>query len=183
MVKDEISIQARISQLNYKPARPPASVQLMHPEQSLDEAQAERTPGSYTPKQTAQSLRILIVATEAPPVRGGIARVVGYLQEGLQKHKHHVDVLAYPEVDRLTFGQIRLSSLIFRLPRLIRQIKEFDVIHVHGTTPTISDVMLLFLRIVRLRHPHPLVIYTHYADLDFGPGEISTKCIILCITG
>ena len=140
-----------------------------------EEAEAERSCDPYVPGQAARSLRILIVATEAPPVRGGIARIVGYLQEGFQQHGHHVDVLAYPEVKRLVFGQIRLSSLIFRLPRLLHRINEYDVIHVHGTTPTISDVMLLFLRIVCQRHRHPLVVYTHYADLDFGPVEILNK--------
>lgn len=139
-----------------------------------EEVGAEKYRDS-APRQTARSLRILIVATEAPPVRGGIARVIGYLQEGLQQQKHYVDVLAYPEVKRLVFGQIRLSSLIFRLPQLMRSISEFDVIHVHGTTPTVSDVMLLFLRIALRRRPRPLVVYTHYADLDFGPWELLNK--------
>ncbi len=89
--------------------------------------------GSYAPGQTAAgSLRILMVATEAPPVRGGIARTVGYLQDGFQERGHHVDVLAYPEVERLVFGQVRLSSLIFKLPQLLRRINEYDVIHIHG---------------------------------------------------
>ena len=124
--------------------------------------------GSYAPGQTAAgSLRILMVATEAPPVRGGIARTVGYLQDGFQERGHHVDVLAYPEVERLVFGQVRLSSLIFKLPQLLRRINEYDVIHIHGATPTISDVALLF---ARPRGRHPLVIYTHHMDMDFGPG-------------
>ena len=131
----------------------------------------------YPHSQTAvHSLRILIVATEAPPVHGGIAREVGYLREGLQARGHHVDVLAYPEVRRLVIGEIRLSGLVARLPQLFRRIKEYDVIHIHGATPTISDFVLLLARVnARLPGPHPLMIYTHHMDLDFGHGGFLTK--------
>lgn len=111
-----------------------------------------------------RSLRILVIATEAPPVRGGIARIVGYLRDGLQERGHHTDVMAYPEVGRLVFGEVRLSSLIFKLPHLLRRMNEYDVVHIHGTTPTISDLSLL---LISFCHPRPLVIYTHHVDLDF----------------
>ncbi len=136
--------------------------------EQADEVGPWTIPGPYAPGQAAaRSLRILMVATEAPPVRGGIARIVGYLRDGFQERGHHVDVLAYPEVERLVFGEVRLSSLIFKLPQLLRRINEYDVIHVHGTTPTFSDVALLF---ARLHGPHPILIYTHHADLDFRSG-------------
>src|SRR5947208_2365162 len=123
-----------------------------------DEVESWTIPGPDASGQAAtHSLRILMVATEAPPVQGGIARTVGYLQDGFQVRGHHVDVLAYPEVGRLVFGEVRLSSLIFKLPQLLRRINEYDVIHIHGATPTISDVALLF---TRLRARRPIVIYT-----------------------
>lgn len=123
--------------------------------------------------QTAgRPLRILMVATEAPPVRSGIAAVVGYLQDGLQRRGHHVDVLAYPEVGRLEFGDIRLSGLIFKLPKLRRCMNEYDVIHIHGITPTVSDVALLS---VRRRGRHPVVIYTHHMDLAFASENLLTR--------
>ncbi len=115
------------------------------------------------PKTPLRPLRILVVATEAPPVRGGIARIVGYLRDGLQKRGHQVDVLAYPRVKRVTFGEIRLSSLILKLPGLFFRLNEYDIVHIHGTTPTLSDVFLLF---VRLRNPHLHIVYTHHVDLD-----------------
>lgn len=136
-----------------------------------DEARSWTIPGPYAARQAgARSLRILIIATEAPPVRSGIARTVGHLRDGFQARGHQVDVLAYPQIGRFVFGEIRLSSLIFKLPQLLRYINEYDVIHVHGTTPTISDIALLFLRFARLRGTHPLVIYIHHVDLDFGPS-------------
>jgi hypothetical protein len=118
----------------------------------------------------ARPLHILTVATEAHPIRSGIARNVGYLRDGFQERGHQVDVLAYPGVRRLVFGEVWLSSLIFKLPQLLCRINEYDVIHVHGTTPTISDVVLFFLCFARLRSLHPIVIYTHHMDLDFGTG-------------
>ncbi|MBA2678733.1 MAG: glycosyltransferase family 4 protein [Ktedonobacteraceae bacterium] len=120
----------------------------------------------------ARQLRVLVIATEAPPVHGGIARIVGYLQNGFQERGHHVDVLAYPEIKRFQFGEARLSSLIFKIPQLLNTIHTYDVIHVHGATPTVSDVALL---LVRLRKKRPLVVYTHHMDLDFKPiGFLNT---------
>ncbi len=117
-------------------------------------------------QQVKQQLRVLVVATEAPPVHGGIARIVGSLREGFQKRGHHVDVLAYPEIKRFQVGEVRLSSLIFKLPKLLSIINTYDVIHVHGATPTVSDVALL---LARLRRRRPLIVYTHHMDLDFKP--------------
>ena len=130
------------------------------------------TSGIDASEPGTRSLRILMIATEAPPVRGGIARTIGYLREGFQKCGHQVNVLAYPEVRRVVVGEIRLSSFVFKLPQLFRHLNEYDIIHVHGTTPTISDVVLLFLQLVRLRGSCPLVIYTHHVDLDLGPAGI-----------
>jgi glycosyltransferase involved in cell wall biosynthesis len=130
------------------------------------------TISGSTRTKAARSLRILVVAAEAPPVRSGIASVVGYLQQGLEDRGHHIDVLAYPDVRRLAFGEIRLSSLIFKLPRLLRRIDDYDVIHIHGATPTVSDVALLF---ARRRMRHPVVVYTHHMDLAFESSNLLTS--------
>ncbi len=142
------------------------------PEVQADEYAPQIIPDRYTHGKTSRPLRILIVATEAPPVRGGIARVVGYLRDGFQAYGHHVDVLAYPNVGRVSLGEVRLSSLSFKLPQVFRHFKEYDVIHVHGATPTISDVMLLFTRMYSSR---PVIVYTHHMDLDFGPVKLLNK--------
>jgi glycosyltransferase involved in cell wall biosynthesis len=152
---------------------PSQNVELEVLAEQSDEVGPWIIPGPYAPGQAAaRPLRILMVATETLPVRGGIARTVGYLQDGFQERGHHVDVLAYPEVGRLVLGQVRLSSLIFKLPQLLRRINEYDVIHIHGATPTISDVALLF---ACPRGRHPLVIYTHHMDLDFGSGGFLSR--------
>ncbi|GAC1466163.1 MAG: hypothetical protein PVSMB2_33280 [Ktedonobacteraceae bacterium] len=124
------------------------------------------------PGVKARPLRILVVATEAPPIRGGIARIVGALRDGFQQQGHHVDVLAYPQIGRIQFREVRLSSLIFKLPQLLRYINTYDVIHVHGATPTVSDVALLLALFCKRRS---LVVYTHHMDLDFKPiGFLNT---------
>ncbi len=135
-----------------------------------DDSGTWTNPGSLDFEQAsklAHPLRILVIATEAPPVRGGIARIVGYLKDGLQAQGHSVDVLAYPEVGRIVFGEVRLSMFLFKLPSLLRRISNYDVIHIHGTTPTISDLFLLF---AHLCCPHIPVVYTHHLDLDFKLG-------------
>jgi glycosyltransferase involved in cell wall biosynthesis len=129
--------------------------------------------GPGTGAQAApRPLRILVVAPEAPPVRSGVASVVGYLEEGLECRGHRIDVLAYPDVARLAFGEIRLSSLVLKLPRLRRRIDNYDIVHIHGATPTVSDVALLF---ACRRRRHPVVIYTHHMDVVFGSDNPLTR--------
>jgi rhamnosyl/mannosyltransferase len=139
----------------------------MAPEIGPEMEPLSKLPALAAPARDARSLRILMIATEAPPVRGGIARIVGALKEGLQRQGHQVDILAYPEVDRLIFGEVRLSSLIFKFPRLLREMGNYDIVHVHGITPTVSDVTLL---LTRLFHPRLPVVYTHHVDLDLQPA-------------
>jgi glycosyltransferase involved in cell wall biosynthesis len=129
----------------------------------LDASADTDAPGSSG--SSKRSLRILEVATEAPPCKGGISRTVGYLADGLRKRGHVVDVLAYPEVPRLRIGEIRLSSMCLQALRAHRTLSSYDILHVHGVTPTLSDVALLTAGAVPRRPP---VVYTHHADLDLG---------------
>lgn len=122
-----------------------------------DDVPARATPG--------RSLRILEIATEAPPCRGGVSRTVSYLADGLREQGHTVDVLAYPAVPRLRLGEVRLSAMILRAPRLRRSLDDYDIVHIHGATPTLSDIALITAATVRDRPP---VVYTHHADLDLG---------------
>jgi glycosyltransferase involved in cell wall biosynthesis len=124
-----------------------------------------RNGEASTNGQRGQSLRILEIATEAPPRRGGVSRTVGYLTDGLVARGHEVDVIAYPGLPRICLGEVRLSSMCFMAPRLHRSLPRYDIVHVHGATPTLSDVALLVAASARHR---PLVVYTHHADLDLG---------------
>jgi glycosyltransferase involved in cell wall biosynthesis len=117
-------------------------------------------------------LRILMVATEGPPRHGGIARTVQYLQEGLSARGHQVEVLAYPDVKRWSMGEVRLSSMILRVPGILRRLSAYDILHIHGVTPTVSDVVFAAVRLLRRR---PALIYTHHVELDFGGAGFLTR--------
>ncbi|MDQ4099460.1 MAG: glycosyltransferase family 4 protein, partial [Chloroflexota bacterium] len=118
---------------------------------------------SRDPRVETRPLRILMVASEGPPTRSGIARTVKWLRDGLRKRGHDVDVISYPEVPRLILGEVRLSGLLLRLPSLSRCLSSYDIIHLHGATPTVSD---LFLLLARIRRKLPPLVYTHHCDVE-----------------
>ena len=118
-------------------------------------------------------LRILMIASEAPPIRSGIARSIERLQDGLCSRGHIVDVIAHPEVPRFVFGEVRLSALTLALPRLHRLFGAYDVVHVHGAVPTVSDVVLLYARWQKRNRPP--VVYTHHCDLAVGPLDFPNR--------
>lgn len=129
-------------------------------------ARAALAHGIPTRPVNSAALRILMVASEAPPIHSGIARVVQVLRDGLQARGHTVDVVAYPQIPRVTFGEVRLSGLIFKFGALARRFDDYDIIHLHGAAPTFSEVFLLLARLLRARPP---LVYTHHCDIDL-PG-------------
>lgn len=114
-------------------------------------------------------MRILMVISEAPPVRSGISRVAEKLQTGLGKRGYKVDILSLEDVPRLEHGEVRLSSMPFRLHELKNRLSEYDMIHLHGPVPTFSDVFLLGgLRGLGKRRPR--LVYTHHAPVEINNG-------------
>lgn len=101
-------------------------------------------------------LRILEIATEVPPFRGGISRLVGALVEGLQEAHHEVIMLS----PKRRFGEFKLSSIP------LRRYKGFDVVHVWGPTPLLSDYV--FLTNIGLK-----IVYTHVADICWKSELVS----------
>jgi glycosyltransferase involved in cell wall biosynthesis len=76
-----------------------------------------------------------------------------------------VDILSLQDVPRVERGEIRLSSMPFKLPELQERFRAYDLIHLHGPVPTFSDVFLLWgLR--GLDHLRPKLVYTHHAPID-----------------
>lgn len=110
-------------------------------------------------------MRILMVISEAPPVRSGIARVADRLSHGLQDAGHQVDVLSQEDVPRMARGEVRLSSMALRLPSLRQRFSQYDLIHLHGPVPTFSDVFLL-AGLRGLNGKRPALVYTHHAPID-----------------
>lgn len=111
-------------------------------------------------------LRVLMVISEAPPVVSGISRTAGNLMAGLAELGYHVDTISANDVPRLIRGEVRLSSMLWKAPRVLGGIlSSYDVVHVHGPVPTFSDVALL-LSILQARGGHPAVVYTHHSEID-----------------
>jgi len=112
-------------------------------------------------------MKILMIISEAPPVTSGVARVAEKLQRGLKLRGHQVDTLSLHDIPRFEMGEIRLSSMPFKMAGLRQQFNEYDVIHLHGPVPTFSDVFLLWgLR--GLRRKRPQLVYTHHAPIELN---------------
>jgi rhamnosyl/mannosyltransferase len=104
----------------------------------------------------AFNLKILEVATDAPPYKGGISRLVGLLSDGLEQRGHQVQILT----PKIRFREFKLSSSQFR------RYKDYDVIHLHGPTPFLSDFMFMS----NCKSP---IIYTHHAEICWISERLS----------
>jgi glycosyltransferase involved in cell wall biosynthesis len=110
-------------------------------------------------------MRILIVISEAPPVRSGVARVAHKLSEGFSSLGYHVDTFTRKDLPYWERGELRLSAMPFKLGSLRKRFASYDLIHLHGPVPTFSDVFLL--RGLRgLGCQRPKLVYTHHAPVD-----------------
>jgi glycosyltransferase involved in cell wall biosynthesis len=101
-------------------------------------------------------MKILEVATDAPPFKGGISRLVGILSSGLRQQGHMVHVLT----PRIRFREFKLSAAPFR------RYNGYDIIHVHGPTPFLSDMALM------TNHKRS-VVYTHHAEISWLAESLS----------
>lgn len=120
-------------------------------------------------------MKILQVVAEAPPIRSGVARVASTLTDGMIERGYHASTLSSVEISRLALGEVRLSSLIFHLPKLRRLLEDYDVINIHGPAPTFSDVFLLFAAALRHWKGHPArLVYTYHSEIEF------TNVRVLC---
>jgi glycosyltransferase involved in cell wall biosynthesis len=118
-------------------------------------------------------MRILIIASEYPPVASGVARSVDRLSRGLREHGHEVHVLSSGDAPYFVSGEVRLSALSGRLLRLAPAIADqYDLVNVHGPVPTISDFSLTLLRAIR-RRGGPRLLYTHHSTLEFDGGVLA----------
>lgn len=110
-------------------------------------------------------MKILMVISEAPPVKSGISRVADKLSKGLKKRGFHVDILSLNDIPRYEWGEYRFSSMPLKLGKLKDKFTQYDLIHLNGPVPTFSDVFLIWgLR--GLGSNRPKLVYTHHAPID-----------------
>jgi glycosyltransferase involved in cell wall biosynthesis len=118
-------------------------------------------------------MRVLIIASELPPVTSGVAQSSGRLIQGLREQGHQVDTLSSADAPYFRSGEVRLSALGGRLLRLARKIaRHYDLVNIHGPVPTISDVSLIVLSAIR-RRGGPRILYTHHSTLEFERGLLA----------
>jgi len=112
-------------------------------------------------------MRVLMLVSEAPPIKSGIARVAGELTKGLTQYGFEIDTLSANEVKRLSFKEFRISSLGLKWPTIQAKLDQYDIIHVHGAVPSFSDIGLLLGRIGgRVARRNSALVYTHHCDID-----------------
>ena len=98
--------------------------------------------------------KILMMAADVPPYKGGIARLVGILSDKLRSRGHKVTVLT----PRFRIGEFKPSLIPFR------RYDGYDVIHLHGPTPLLSDIAYITNRGLP-------IVYTHHCE----PSWLSEK--------
>ena len=114
------------------------------------------------------AVRVLFVASEAPPVQSGLAHVVGMARDSLAAAGHDVGTISGAELHRLTVGEFRFNGLALSWPQIARELPLWDVVNVHGPAPTMSDVFLGLSGLTQ-RAFRPAIVYTHHFDIDL-PG-------------
>ena len=110
-------------------------------------------------------LDVLIVTSEAPPIISGISTCVARLAGGLTARQHNVRVISSAQIRRVMFGEWRFSSFVAHWPRIARELRNFDVVNVHGPVPTISDVFLGLSNLLP-DHSRPAIVYTYHSPVD-----------------
>jgi glycosyltransferase involved in cell wall biosynthesis len=105
-------------------------------------------------------VRILTVASEYPPVRSGVASTVNRVVEGLRGRGFVVDVLHGGDAPYRQFGEFRFSALGGRFARFDALTRDYDLVHLHGPAPFISDAFLM--RTAARRGARPPILYTHH---------------------
>jgi glycosyltransferase involved in cell wall biosynthesis len=110
-------------------------------------------------------LDVLIVTSEAPPIISGISTCVARLAGGLTAREHNVRVISSAQIRRVMFGEWRFSSFVAHWPRIARELRNYDVVNVHGPVPTISDVFLGLSNLLP-DHSRPAIVYTYHSPVD-----------------
>ena len=98
-----------------------------------------------------------MISPDAPPYKGGVSRLVGLLKDGLE-HRGHQVTLVHP---KFRVRELKFSSIPFR-----QYSHSYDLIHLHGPTPFLSDLTLL----IHCRRP---IVYTHHAEVCWVSRRIS----------
>ena len=112
-------------------------------------------------------MKVLHLISEQPPIHSGFSRCIHHLSRELKKQGHEVAVVSTKHIRRWKFGEIKL---VYDLPKIFQlNIKEYDIINIHGHTPTFSDSLLIAMK---MKGAAPIV-YTLHCLANFYVWPIS----------
>lgn len=103
------------------------------------------------------SLNILMISPDVPPYLGGISRLVGLLKAGFLAAGHQVTLLC----PKMRFKELKFSTIPFH-----RYTSRYDVVHLHGPTPFLSDLTLMI-------NNGSKIVYTHHAEISWISERLS----------
>ncbi|MBS7653386.1 MAG: glycosyltransferase family 4 protein [Thermoproteota archaeon] len=105
-------------------------------------------------------MRILHIISEKPPIKSGFSRAVSRLSEELVKMGHEVDILSASECKVKVIGEIKLVYGLGNIPKYLR--KDYDIVNIHGHTPTFSDRLFVKAKLSRKK-----VVYTLHCMANY----------------
>lgn len=111
-----------------------------------------------------------MIVSEAPPINSGVARVTEEICKRLRSRGHTIDIVSSNNIPRIELGEVRLSSMLWNgIGPVLQRLKQYDLVHIHGSVPTFSDVALVFAALMRILGG-PAIVYTHHCDIEL-PGK------------
>src|SRR5579875_180720 len=132
----------------------------------------------YTKQILALALKILEICSCFPPSKGGVERCVYELSTRFAERNHKVVVATSSRGKKAKFHKERIDKLdvirfperfhIFEAPILptlsmTALFADYDVLHVHGMSPTITDLSIFF---AKLRGKPVVLTYHNDAESD-----------------
>ena len=111
-------------------------------------------------------MRILHLISEKPPVKSGFSRVIGKLSEELVKMGYDVKVLSANNCKMKMIGEIKLILSTNNINRELR--KDYDIINIHGHTPSFSENLLFKSKLLGKRTIYTLHCLVNYYFKPFS---------------
>lgn len=98
--------------------------------------------------------------SEKPPVPSGFSRVIGRLAEELTRMGHRVEVVSASDCYTKVVGDMKLVIKMDKADKLMK-CGDYDVVNVHGHTPTFSDRLFVKAKLLGLK-----TVYTFHCPAD-----------------
>ncbi|MCP8323795.1 MAG: glycosyltransferase family 4 protein [Candidatus Methylarchaceae archaeon HK02M2] len=105
-------------------------------------------------------MRVLQIISEVPPTKSGFARCIQNLSECLRKLGCEIDILSVRDLHHTMAGEVKLVLGKGILNKIMS--KKYDIINIHGHTPSFSDVAFMLGKLTRKP-----IVYTLHCLVNF----------------